>query len=114
MQRFAFVAAAAVAAFSAAALASPASVRVMGNAPNGSSGYAVRAMTVQYDDSELATSQGAAALFARVSQAAESVCTVRPVRFGTADQVARCKRDAISRAVETVNAPAFTQAAGAN
>jgi UrcA family protein len=111
MKHFAITTIALTAVFSAAAFAAPASVRVQGTAPDSSGGFKVQAMTVQYDDSDVATSEGASALLGRISQAAEAVCTVRPVRAATTGLVERCRNDAVKYAVAAVNAPALTQAA---
>lgn len=112
MQRFAFASVALIAVFSGAALAAPASVRVQGLAPTSSGTYRVQAMTVQYDDNDLTTSAGVSDVLARLGKAAEAVCTVPPVRASLTAEIASCQKEAVSRAVATVNSPALLQAAG--
>jgi UrcA family protein len=113
MKRFTYTAVALTAVFAAAAFAAPASVRVQGTAPDHSGGYKVQAVNLRYDDSEVATREGATAVFGRISQAAEAVCTVRPVRATMTSLIERCRNEAVKSAIAAVNAPALTQVATA-
>jgi UrcA family protein len=114
MHRFTIAAIACSLTLSAAALAAPASVRVEGTAPTASGGFMVRAMTVQYDDAEVATTEGASALFARLQSGAKSVCGDNgQVRGAMASKVARCEKAALKDAVASVRALLLTQVSAA-
>jgi UrcA family protein len=71
---------------------------------------AVPRLTVQYGDLDLGRSQGAATLYARLNAAASSVCSRgainTDVRRKTEERL--CREQAIARAVQGVDHPAFT------
>lgn len=113
MKRFVISAVALSAALSAASFAAPASVRVVGSAPDASGGYTVRAVTVQYDDAEL--SNGGSALLARIQKAAEAVCiSDGHMRATLVSKLERCRKEAVKGAVNAADIPALTQAAASN
>lgn len=106
MHRFVFAALTSAAIFAASASAAPASVRVEGAPPGG---YVVNVVTLQYDDQDVSSSPGAAALLNRIDSAAQAVCgSARP---GMASQYAACRKTAVKKAVASVNAPALVQLA---
>ncbi|HEY2807250.1 MAG TPA: UrcA family protein [Steroidobacteraceae bacterium] len=62
------------------------------------------AVTVSYRDLNLATAEGAHALYARITHAARSVCSAGDIRdLGAVAASQVCQREAIAQAVGTVH-----------
>ena len=90
------------------AIAALAAAVIAGTAHVG--GPAAASLTVSYGDLNLASEQGANALYARVTAAARQVCGAEglDIRDLQAYAAARaCESQAISRAVHDVHAPQF-------
>jgi UrcA family protein len=67
----------------------------------------IPAVTVAYDDLNVDSAQGSAALYARIAAAAREVCaTPDDIRdLGALATARTCERQAIARAVQAVNSP---------
>ena len=67
----------------------------------------IPAVTVAYGDLNLESAQGSAALYARIAAAARQVCaTPDDIRdLGALSAARTCERQAIARAVRSVNSP---------
>lgn len=98
----------------AAASAEPAQIQVQGMAPTSSGGYQLTAAVVSFADLDVTTHEGAAALLARIDNAAQRVCARGPVvPLHMADKVSKCRKDAIGEAVASTRAPLVVQVAAA-
>jgi UrcA family protein len=64
--------------------------------------------TIKFEDSNLSTPAGVAALYASIQSAAVNVCTAELPRTTRVDQVDRCTHEATARAVRGVNVDALT------
>jgi UrcA family protein len=94
-----------------------ASVRVEAPAPLASSRlYEVRAVSVSFDDLDVASHKGAAALYRRIEAASHVVCSERlaqGVSYELERQYAECRALAVSSAVASMNTPRLTEVAAA-
>jgi UrcA family protein len=115
MNRFSIAAVTLAAALSVVpAEADSASVVVSAPAPIGSGNYQVKATTVAFGDLDIASSQGAATLLARIDHASRFICGEREGRKLTLfqeRQLQTCRNNAVADAVASVNAPELTKAA---
>lgn len=100
----------------AGAWAASASIRVEGTAPLPSGMYQARSLSVSYDDLDVASADGAAALYQRLEAATHVVCGEKLARHMTDElekKYAACRANAMSHAVAEVNLPKLTQVAAA-
>ncbi|GAA0532310.1 UrcA family protein [Rhizomicrobium palustre] len=96
------------------AAAEPAVVYLQAVSPVGNKN--ARATKLAYDDSELASTEGATALYRRIEAASHLVCgdqdaTIRDIQ--PEKKLAACRSRAIGYAVASVNAPKLAEAAAA-
>ncbi len=99
-------------ALTAGAWAAPALVRVQAVAPLASGLYQMRATTVSFDDLDVTSAEGAAALYQRIEAASHVACgetMVRHIELET--KYAACRARAVAGAVSTVNAPRLNEIA---
>jgi UrcA family protein len=69
-----------------------------------STAHTGNAVTVSYRDLNLATREGASALYARINHAARTVCAAGDIRdLGAVAAANACQREAIAEAVHTVH-----------
>jgi UrcA family protein len=82
-------------------------VAVTGSAPTSSDGFVVQRATVRYGDLNLAGKQGASALLSRIKQAAAAVCKAgwELETPKIKSERAECRKDAVTAAVDKVDAP---------
>jgi UrcA family protein len=70
------------------------------------SAHAGAAVTVSYRDLNLATPEGASALYARINHAAHTVCEAGDIRdLGAQAASKACQREAVAQAVHAVHSP---------
>lgn len=92
-----------------------AAMTVLGSVANAGSGFDIvrKDVAVHYGDLNLSTEAGARAMLVRIDQAARNACGGSPFFYGTytiAPNLARkdfatCQTNAVSSAVQTLNAP---------
>lgn len=76
----------------------------IGAAGNAHAATTTPTLKVSYADLNLATAQGSQALYARIVDAARSVCVVADIRdLGAVASAHACRQDAIARAVRSVH-----------
>jgi UrcA family protein len=116
MNRFFFAVVAVLSAWTLSASAAAASVRVEASAPLPSGLYQLRAVSVSFDDLDIASAQGASALYQRIEAVSHVVCGERLVQRippDLAKKYATCRAQAVSGAVAAVNTPSLKEVAAA-
>ncbi len=113
IRRFAVMAVAAVS-LTLAAEASITSVAVRGMAPVEGGAFELRQTTVHFGDLNLSSKQGAAALLARIHQAAADSCATDAMpSYTVKTEVKQCRAKAVSRAIAKVHSSELTMVATA-
>jgi len=89
-----------------------ASLPVTGAAPISGGTYVVKRVVLEYDPASLTDKQAAAALLARIDQAAQTACssTHQPVSEQMTARIDRCRTQAIADAVRNADSPELTAA----
>lgn len=96
------------------AAAAPAVVKLQAASPVGS--RLARVISISYDDRELATAEGAAALYQRIEAASRIVCGEQDVTRHDAEtdkKLVTCRQRAIRYAISDLNAPRLEDVARA-
>jgi len=94
-----------------AAQAGSTTVMVYGFAPTLGSTTVQRQILVNYEPVAAGDASGADALLARISAAADKVCTPDISSALLNSKISKCRRAAVERAVQTIGSPVLSEAA---